>query len=406
MEYKTFADIQAQNSLASQKQGNALANMQPGRGGVASMYQLGGMLGGQVMGAMGQYSPEEEKAMGIESILSKYSGPPKTMQEAQGMANELHSANYTEEATSLLAEFQKREKDLVKPETDAERKLLASLIKKYGEQEGSKRFLDSTKTSIKGNAQKNVEFFAEINKCPALQSGSPEYTKCMRRSIQDAEDYKRVGEVEFGNKQGIKNFQTAVGDSLKNQTHIRKQISTLKNLKRLTPQIYTGLGQSGVAAWNKVGTMLGVGKATDAQAATEAFRSNGLEIAMGFIHNTKGAVSDMEMAKFIEASPNLHNTEKGNLLIINFAIAQQDLEKKLNVEMNRFSRSNRSATMADWNFHADSFLNRPENSISNQLQKDFDDAFSDPAYGGGTGVDTDTGTDASQDIQSQIDALR
>jgi len=154
MEYKTFADIQAQNSLASQKQGNALANMQPGRGGVASMYQLGGMLGGQVMGAMGQYSPEEEKAMGIESILSKYSGPPKTLQEAQALSSELYNGGYTEEATSLLSEFQDLEKSRLEnenlklgkdkkqeaPDTIADRVMLNDFTARLGSIEGAKAY--------------------------------------------------------------------------------------------------------------------------------------------------------------------------------------------------------------------------------------------------------------------------
>jgi len=366
-------DAQIAQQEASQDRALAASKVPWYQRGAYEGTKIGEEFGRNLGGMMGMQTPEDAKQAKIQEIMGQYGEGAKTEAQLKDIAGDFGNAGMM----------------------DLMQETLNMIDKTYG-----------TNKDSRGAAQKSIEYFAEINQCSTLPSGSAEYTKCMRTSIQDAEDYKRVGEVEFGNKQGIKNFQTAVGDSLKNQTHIRKQISTLKNLKRLAPQIYTGLGQSGVAAWNKVGTMLGVGKATDAQAATEAFRSNGLEIAMGFIHNTKGAVSDMEMAKFIEASPNLHNTEKGNLLIINFAIAQQDLEKKLNVEMNRFSRNNRDATMADWNFHADSFLNRPENSISNQLQKDFDDAFSDPAYGGGTGVDTDTGTDASQDIQSQIDALR
>ena len=366
-------DAQIAQQEASQDRALAASKVPWYQRGAYEGTKIGEEFGRNLGGMMGMQTPEDAKQAKIQEIMGQYGEGAKTEAQLKDIAGDFGNAGMM----------------------DLMQETLNMIDKTYG-----------TNKDSRGAAQKSIEYFAEINQCSTLPSGSAEYTKCMRTSIQDAEDYKRVGEVEFGNKQGIKNFQTAVGDSLKNQTHIRKQISTLKNLKRLAPQIYTGLGQSGVAAWNKVGTILGFGKATNAQAATEAFRSNGLEIAMGFIHNTKGAVSDMEMAKFIEASPNLHNTEKGNLLIINFAIAQQDLEKKLNVEMNRFSRSNRSATMADWNFHADSFLNRPENSISNQLQKDFDDAFSDPAYGGGTGVDTDTGTDASQDIQSQIDALR
>jgi len=51
MEYKTLADIRAARTKARQTQGNALANMTPGRGVVSAMGQLGGMLTDQTMGA-------------------------------------------------------------------------------------------------------------------------------------------------------------------------------------------------------------------------------------------------------------------------------------------------------------------------------------------------------------------
>jgi len=185
---------------------------------------------------------------------------------------------------------------------------------------------------------------------------------------------------------------------------LHSNLLTLGNLKSLVPKIYTGTGQGAVAAWNKIGTVLGFEDATDAQAATEAFRSGGLEVAMQYINATKGAVSDMEMEKFIEASPNLHNTQLGNLFIIEFAIARQKREQKLLSAMNRFSLKHPGATSTQWNIEEDRLLNTEEYDISKKLQKAYDAAKNDPKY---TGLTTDVNTvdDASTDIQSQIDNL-
>jgi len=107
------------------------------------------------------------------------------------MANELHSAGYTEEASSLLAEVQKRENDLVEPETDAERKLLAGLIKKYGEQEGSKRFLDSISSKDdKSTLGKYYRDAFALEGCDKMQAG-PELDACKIRANRLVMKFKK-----------------------------------------------------------------------------------------------------------------------------------------------------------------------------------------------------------------------
>ena len=89
MKYQSVADLKAKEAEARRIQGNTLANMTPGRGVVSSMSQLGGMLGGQVMDAFGQYSSEQSKAMSLDKILGKRQGPPKTQEESNALINEL-----------------------------------------------------------------------------------------------------------------------------------------------------------------------------------------------------------------------------------------------------------------------------------------------------------------------------
>ena len=106
MKYQSVADLKAKEAEARRIQGNTLANMTPGRGVVSSMSQLGGMLGGQVMDAFGQYSSEQSKAMSLDKILGKRQGPPKTQEESNALINELAQAGHAQEARQAMLNFQ------------------------------------------------------------------------------------------------------------------------------------------------------------------------------------------------------------------------------------------------------------------------------------------------------------
>jgi len=294
------------------------------------------------------------------------------------------------------------------PTTDADFRQIGNAFNNIGETEYAEKAFDQIKagsgSDTRGSLQKNVEFMATLNKCYNFEVGTDEYDTCMNKSFIDVQEYKRPGQEEEGLIGGVKSFQDTIATVRDSQKNLRKNLSTLTSLKSLVPQIYTGTGQSVVAAWNKVGTILGFEDAANAQAATEAFRSGGLEVAMNYIHDTKGAVSDMEMEKFIEASPNLHNTKLGNLFIIEFAIARQKREQKLLSAMNKFSLKHSGATSTQWNIEEDRLLNSEEYDISKKLQAAYDAARNDPKY---TGLTTDVVSegDASTDMQSRIDAL-
>ena len=114
MEYKSLADIRAADAEARRVQGNTAANMTPGRGIVSSMSQLGGMLGGQVMNAFGQYSPEEAKAMSLDKILGSRKGPPKTLEEAEALSAELAQAGHAQEARQVMLNRQADQQSALK----------------------------------------------------------------------------------------------------------------------------------------------------------------------------------------------------------------------------------------------------------------------------------------------------
>ena len=106
MEYQTLSQLRAKEAEARRLQGNALANMTPGRGVVSAMSQLGGMLGGTGMDMLGKYSPEEQKAMSLDKILGSRQGPPKTQEEADALVTELAQAGHAQEARQAMLNFQ------------------------------------------------------------------------------------------------------------------------------------------------------------------------------------------------------------------------------------------------------------------------------------------------------------
>lgn len=112
----TVGDVRAREAAALQKQGNALAAQAPGRGIVSSMSQLGGMLGGQVMEAAGQYTPEEQKAKTINALMAEAGGPPKTQEEADTLATKIHQAGYAKDAAGMMKHFQSQRQGEFKTE--------------------------------------------------------------------------------------------------------------------------------------------------------------------------------------------------------------------------------------------------------------------------------------------------
>jgi len=64
-------------------------------------------------------------------------------------------------------------------------------------------------------------------------------------------------------------------------------------------------------------------------AQAEAIKASGMSFVLAFVSQTKGSISEKEMALFEGASPGLQNTRKGNLIILNFAksLAQRQIDK-------------------------------------------------------------------------------
>jgi len=366
-------DALAEEKVANRQTGLDYSKIREGGVAAAVMAQAGGMLGGAAMEAAGYQTPAQAKQQARQEVQAMFPNPT-TYSEMVQMANALKNLGQMDDYQQIM----EMADDMKPTKTSSD------------ETPDMKNIRDKAKFDLR----------CDINDPAIIKDGK----NCYQLASESHLKVKRVGQEETGLKAGVESFQKTIAGTRENQKTLRTNLLTLGNLKSLVPQIYTGTGQGAVAAWNQIGTVLGFTEATNAQAATEAFRSGGLEVAMQYINATKGAVSDMEMKKFIDASPNLHNTQLGNLFIIEFAMARQKREQKLLSAMNRFSLKYPGATSAQWNNEEDRLINTEEYDISKKLQKAYDAAKNDPKY---TGLETNVvlDGDASNDTQTLIDNL-
>lgn len=371
----TYRQSVARNQEMNSLKKSSLAAAQLGGYGayINAMGMAGGMLGQGLGKLAGGVSPQQQAQNKLDELMKKHPNP-KTYEEYMALSSEFMTAGMTE----MGEKFHKMAQDMKTTKTA--------------------NYMTPDMKNIRDKAQ--FELGCDINDPAIIRDGK----NCYQLATDAHKIVKRVGTIETGEIEGVKNFQTAIGDVLDKQHQLRGSLATLRNLKKLSSQVYTGMGSGFVEQWNRFGTVLNLPGATNEQAALEAFRSGGLEVAMTYIHNTKGAVSDMEMAKFIEASPNLRNTELGNRLIIAFAIAKQEQQQKLNYAMSAFGRKNKGATMNDWLIEEDRLMQTKEYNIADKVQSAYDAAINDPKYTGLT-TDVETEGDASTDIDAQIDKI-
>jgi hypothetical protein len=220
---------------------------------------------------------------------------------------------------------------------------------------------------------------------------------CRQRALESYKETVRAGAKETGTVEGVKNFQDIIKTSTEDAGKLRKSINTLRRLKGLSQKIYTGFGAGAVKELKRFGEVFGVNTSAGDM---EAFQSGALKVAMDFIHDTKGAISDMEMEMFLNASPGLQKTERGNKLIIRFALEAAEQQQKLSTEMNRFSLKHPGATLSQWNFRADQWLQ--DNKIN--ISAAFQEAVNDPEYNSSVSDSASQDSDAGS-ISSQIESI-
>lgn len=113
-------------------------------------------------------------------------------------------------------------------------------------------------------------------------------------------------------------------------TNAKSVLNDVARFEQLSENVDTGNVEQALLPLKKAFVSMGFAtqEQVDQVANLEGLMSLGTEFALNFVQGTKGAVSDAEMALFLQAAPNIGNTPQGNQLILDKteAIAKNQIE--------------------------------------------------------------------------------
>ena len=188
--------------------------------------------------------------------------------------------------------------------------------------------------------------------------------ECRTESLAIVHDYKRQDVWEGGSAEAL------VDDMVLVQEEGAKSLEDggrFEQLLEILPQIYTGWNAETVLLANKIGATMGIASATENAGQMELFAAGGMEQALKYISQTKGAVSDREFEAFRASAPGLDRTEAGNRLMLQTAQAYATFRQKKAAEQNRWVKEQRAQgkvpLLEEWSAHLLEWANKPENIL-------------------------------------------
>jgi len=188
--------------------------------------------------------------------------------------------------------------------------------------------------------------------------------ECRTNAYELVKDYKRQDVWEGGSAEAL------VDDMVLVQEEGAKSLEDggrFEQLLEILPQIYTGWGADTVLLANKIGATMGIASATENAGQMELFAAGGMEQALKYISQTKGAVSDREFEAFRASAPGLDRTEAGNRLMLQTAQAYATFRRNKAAEQNRWVKAQRAEgkvpLLEEWSAHLLEWANKPENIL-------------------------------------------
>jgi hypothetical protein len=188
--------------------------------------------------------------------------------------------------------------------------------------------------------------------------------ECRKNAYELVKDYKRQDVWEGGSAEAL------VDDMVLVQEEGAKSLEDggrFEQLLEILPQIYTGWGADTVLLANKIGATMGIASATENAGQMELFAAGGMEQALKYISQTKGAVSDREFEAFRASAPGLDRTEAGNRLMLQTAQAYATFRRNKAAEQNRWVKAQRAEgkvpLLEEWSAHLLEWANKPENIL-------------------------------------------
>lgn len=213
-------------------------------------------------------------------------------------------------------------------------------------------------SNTKGTFQKQLETAANILSCDITDAD------CKKEAYALVKDYKRENKWDSGSANAL------VDDMVLVQAEGAKtggEIAKINQMLEILPQIYTGWGAGAWQEANRVGAMFGLPTATQEAGQMEIFAQGGMEAALKYISQTKGAISDREFEAFLASAPGLYRTKAGNELMLKTALKYAEFNKKKSIEQNRWIKEQRDSgktpLLEDWSAQLAGWAAKPENII-------------------------------------------
>ena len=182
-----------------------------------------------------------------------------------------------------------------------------------------------------------------------------------RPAFRSAKDDALAAELTILSKSAAEFNEALINDatsSTRRTAELTKALDLLKTVK-------TGTGSELILKGKKIADRLNFDVDLESVANAEQLQVLFGNEMMGRIQETKGSVSDKEMDKFADISPDLSKSNEGNRLIINFALAVEKRKPKLAKYMTSLRREGK--TEREVRNAIDDWLNLPENSLLETL---------------------------------------
>lgn len=145
------------------------------------------------------------------------------------------------------------------------------------------------------------------------------------------------GQVFRGQDSPYKNFGQAEGADYKTVTdmgtraqQVRPKLAYALDTLNSNPELMTGTGANAVQFFKKMAVSFGAAPSqVENVADAEVLSQVATEAALNYVNQTKGAISDKEMATFSQAAPGLTHTREGNKQLLGMAIKIADRQNEM-----------------------------------------------------------------------------
>ena len=295
----------------------------------------GGMLGRGIGQAFGAKTPEEAKMAKMQEIQAQFGhldmALPENMRKVQDAFWQAGLYDQSREVADMIHVA----------ETDISNRL--TLLKSSAEEKGTMaQYMDAAAKMVK-NPDGTVG-------CDWRNDAA-----CGEQARIIAQEFKRSGVAEVGAKQRARGEAQLMTDAQEaiyaDASMAEAQIATVnQSLALLDEGIFTGTAGEWVAGLQTALATFGIIE-PDAAAGEEMFRVNSMMAIMNWVAQTKGAISEKEMALFVLAAPSLSKTEAGNRLMLNTMKRAAEFKRDEEREFNRYLQANPRASIIQWKAH-------------------------------------------------------